>query len=527
MINSAKDTYGNEMEGHVKIEKYDNEGNVFDTIENHNVVVNDATDIIADALSKPAGYSAVEITIERDTFSIPDDRNRYHIKEPLNYAKCKTEEGTVPMGDVVVNPAKGAGRAEVELPSALTPATDLKEVKMIDGSGNETVLEVGVDVFMKNDKDLVGFAEDITTTSNTQIEFVVYTVENKAVGIVPGTEKVIINGTEYERANTLDTKGDLKAGTNTYGIDYKTGEIWFDSDHVSSSSTSAKAVEITYKYRVEFGINFMGIGNKPVSHPKGYPVVLNEEDKDLTGLRNEHGGARQPLKFPATITKGSSDTIARQGDGSTVQFEIPANKTPVLDIQDITVYDSGNPINYVFVNSFSGTGHEAKLIQKGDGDTTPAVLEFSPAPVSSTSKNIRIDFKWDSGATVNFVADFAPNVPPKTMETSSEAYTASAEQLEFPVRHEILDNLVVKVNGSTVGASVKSSDPTVAVLDSSAAAGDNVVIEYEYLKDEFEIYEVGLFNGADSNAKMFAISGIGPITKDYNTGMRITWSITF
>ena len=55
-----------------------------------------------------------------------------------------------------------------------------------------------------------------------------------------------------------------------------------------------------------------------------------------------------------------------------------------------------------------------------------------------------------------------------------------------------------------------------------------MAVDYTYYRERFSIYEVGLFNGSDEDdSEMFSIAGIGPITKDQFTGMRITWSITF
>jgi hypothetical protein len=506
--------------GHVKIDMFDKNGMLVDRYENHNVVVDSATDIIADSLAKPSVYTEVEMTFTEDTQEISDSKGRYLLKNKLPYAKSKIEEVTVAMGDITTSISSGAGLSELTLPDVYMPVDKLKKVVLTDGSSTSE-LKIGLEVFVKDaDNGVVGFADDITTTSYTDVIVTLYSTEIRSTDILSGTEEVVVGVTNYKVSNAVDSDGDhVVDESNKYGIDYNNGDVWFNNANTG--------VEVTYKYRVEHGINFMGIGDMPDGHTAGYPVVLNDEDKDLEALRNEHSGARQPLDFPAQITQGSLDTVTRQGDGSKVQFEIEANKTPLINLEEVTVFDNGTPINYEPVETFSGNGNEVKIVSLGDGNTTPGTIEFDPAPVASDTKNIRIDFKWDSGATVNFVAEFAPDTPQPSMEDSQEAFTGQDGQTDFTVEHAVADNLYVEVNGTQVGASVDGSNSKLVVLDSSVSAGDNVVIEYAWLKEEYSIYEVGLFNGADNAADMFSISGVGPITKDNNTGMRITWSITF
>ena len=81
-------------------------------------------------------------------------------------------------------------------------------------------------------------------------------------------------------------------------------------------------------------------------------------------------------------------------------------------------------------------------------------------------------------------------------------------------------------NGSDESYTVHADGTRIDV--SNVVPGDNVVVEYKYLEEKHEIYQVAMFDEKDpSKSKMFNISGIGPVTKDENTGMRITWSVTF
>jgi hypothetical protein len=71
-----------------------------------------------------------------------------------------------------------------------------------------------------------------------------------------------------------------------------------------------------------------------------------------------------------------------------------------------------------------------------------------------------------------------------------------------------------------------SSDGTQIILNTAINTGDKLNITYQYLQDSHDIYQVGMFTD-QTDGDMFNISGIGPVTKDKNTGMRITWTVTF
>jgi hypothetical protein len=71
-----------------------------------------------------------------------------------------------------------------------------------------------------------------------------------------------------------------------------------------------------------------------------------------------------------------------------------------------------------------------------------------------------------------------------------------------------------------------SADGTQLILKVAVATGETISLSYKWYKDTHDIYQVAMFT-EQTLGKMFNISGIGPVTKDKNTGMRITWSVTF
>ncbi len=539
-MKEINDCYGMNAKGHVKIEKIDENGNVIDTIENHNVVVNDATDLVAAALADPSGYTEVAKTFQEEIDIVADDLGRHFLENPLPYGKCTLRTAVIQMSEVNSNVPEGAGQAEVVLPEGFRPVYDIKSLKLVKDD-EEMHLNPTVNTFVKDEEEgVIVFVDDITKEDYDQVEMEVYRIENRSTAIIPGSEEVHLTSQHHLSSNTYDqlVPDIRKADEDLYGIDYNTGEVWFHDDYGGDGNKGGTAT-IKYKYKVINGINFMGIGDAISSHPRGYPVVLTDDHKDLTGLRNEHEGARQPLIFPAKITRGSTDTVARQADGETEKFKTPANHTPLLEIVDVTVYtEEGVPISYEPVDEFTGVSdgtdedyYEVKIADEGKGSGNNGILKFNPAPPAADMRNVRIDYRWDSGATVNFVAEFSPEVPQARLRTTQEAFTADQGQTDYYLEHDAMEILSVYKDGNEeISLDLVELDESVGnkvVLDIGPEDGTPITIEYRYEQRNFDIYEVGLFNGPHEDALMFSISGIGPITKDENTGMRITWSITF
>lgn len=182
-------------------------------------------------------------------------------------------------------------------------------------------------------------------------------------------------------------------------------------------------------------------------------------------------------------------------------------------------------------------------LQTGYGDvwiSNPATghIQFSETPtdgpVVETPGHLQVTYQINSGTTVKFVADFPKGVPgPVEMKTVYSKVLVAGEGGNVVLPKAIAtDNLgnpkaiKVDMNGTQLQTSEYSitADNKTVVLN-SVIAGKTLTIEYPYNEATHDIYQVAMFN-VKSSGKMFNISGIGPITKDENTGMRITWSVT-
>ncbi|MGF0347595.1 hypothetical protein ACQR3P_28555 [Rhodococcus sp. IEGM1300] len=170
-------------------------------------------------------------------------------------------------------------------------------------------------------------------------------------------------------------------------------------------------------------------------------------------------------------------------------------------------------------------------------------IEFKAEPVGQSSvKNpvfapgqITVEYFVNAGTTVKFVADFPKEIPDVTLVEEMKVQTLSGSTtvaLVRPVAKNESGEFLVKevlLNGEAqsegVGFEVAADGLSVTFL--TATGNESVKVVYEFEKTSFDVYQVAMFDGAGQNAHMFNIAGIGPVTKDRTTGMRVTWSVTF
>lgn len=170
-------------------------------------------------------------------------------------------------------------------------------------------------------------------------------------------------------------------------------------------------------------------------------------------------------------------------------------------------------------------------------------IEFKAVPVAQSSiKNpvsepgqITVEYFVNAGTTVKYVADFPKEIPDVTLVEETKIQTLSGSTtmaLVRPVAKNESGSFLVKevlLNGSKqmegIGFEIATDGLSVTLL--TATGNESVKVVYEYEKTSFDVYQVAMFDGADANAHMFNIAGIGPVTKDRTTGMRVTWSVTF
>lgn len=165
------------------------------------------------------------------------------------------------------------------------------------------------------------------------------------------------------------------------------------------------------------------------------------------------------------------------------------------------------------------------------------------APPVDTPGQIEVTYQVNSGTVVKFVADFPKGVPAPTIEDDEEQFTIVAGQTNVSLqKHEIAKDeetgtffkpMITVTQGGNAPVElgedeyeISTDGRTISFPTLSLAAGDIVHISYKFEKTTHDIYQVAMFDQKDGG-KMFNISGIGPITKDKNTGMRVSWSVTF
>lgn len=164
------------------------------------------------------------------------------------------------------------------------------------------------------------------------------------------------------------------------------------------------------------------------------------------------------------------------------------------------------------------------------------------APPVETPGQIEVEYQVNSGTVVRFVADFPKGVPAPTIEEETEVFVVAPGQTSVVLtKHEIAKDektgghfpLQITVQQSSGTITLNEGDYEIA-LDNKTISfnsvalqpNDTVIITYKYEKSTHDIYQVAMFDQKEGG-HMFNISGIGPITKDKNTGMRVSWSVTF
>lgn len=179
-------------------------------------------------------------------------------------------------------------------------------------------------------------------------------------------------------------------------------------------------------------------------------------------------------------------------------------------------------------------------MKPGSGDvwllnSNKGILQFKEnpeqgAPLSEPGQ-LTIEYRVNAGKTVKFIAEFPKGVPGPIKTKKTETFTSQGETLFIlneTVAQEDGSPLIEKVtvNGQDRDYQLHADRRRVEVV--GVLANDVVEITYTFEKETHEIYQVAMFDEKDpAKSKMFNISGIGPVTKDKNTGMRITWSVTF
>jgi hypothetical protein len=248
-------------------------------------------------------------------------------------------------------------------------------------------------------------------------------------------------------------------------------------------------------------------------------------------LKDAQAGA---IEFLSAPTVGDQFEVTYQLQSSNNHLTYQLTQAPVVFLESVVHEDIyGNKTSYVIKD---------RGLKVGQGDVwllnpNAGIIQFSATPSTGvpveTPGQLTIQYRVNAGKVVRFIADFPKGVPGSALLTKTEQFTVNNGNTTFVLTHPVAKDTggnykvsTVTKNGQAVTYSL-SADGTKVTVD-NAVNGDVIEITYEYEKTTHEIYQVAMFDGKDkATSKMFNISGIGPITKDQNTGMRVTWSVTF
>jgi|SRR5579875_841186 len=214
------------------------------------------------------------------------------------------------------------------------------------------------------------------------------------------------------------------------------------------------------------------------------------------------------------------------------------SQSPVLELESVVHEDLNGKLT-----SFNVGAHKGLVVGEGDVwilNASAGIIQFSTNPscgvTPDTPGQFTFYYRVNSGTTVQFIADFPKGVPGPILTSNTETLTMYAGQttyaLQYPIAKDSSGKYIISSikKGST--DLVQGTDYTVStdgsqlIINVAIATGDKINITYQYLKDTHDIYQVAMFTDQTAG-EMFNISGIGPVTKDKNTGMRITWTVTF
>lgn len=602
--------------GHVKVEFFNEKGEVYLTREKKNLVVQNANAIVANVLANPAKTNRVNKTdIGKTGTSVQPEGYIFDLSIQA--------EKLVPHS----YPLTAANSQKV---FSFKELANLKELKSVAVGSTTLVIDKDVRV---QDAEAGTLVFEVAPTSTLIISA---NVANNQYGkVIDGTEVVKVAGVAFKRSNVASD------ANKTYKFDAKRGIVIFE--------TYKEQVEVTYAYATKYSLGFMGLGGKPAGWQDFKPVEFGLTDKLRNEMNNEFTDARMPIQFPAQVTQ----------DAIEIQPSIVSKPVPIVpgldsgkEITILALPDTNPQLEYAISNMYNTTGvatarllyevEEVKNVTQdkviahtvtqndlagvkvkfttgevavGDKVTVkytikldnaylsyqlaqaPAIqlvavkfrrsLDPSVALAYNVQKNglvvgegdvwisdsatgqitfaetltaqttgagipapweeeghLQVEYRINSGTTVRFVAEFPQGIPGPALVKTDFNGTLPINGTTIVLPNEIAADKVtgilkapkIYLNTSqtplAASAYTIGSDKRTITLTSyvNPSATTPVRVEYEFWNDSADIYQVAMFDGADLDpnlTKMFNISGIGPITKDRNTGMRVTWAVTF
>ncbi|MED3626601.1 hypothetical protein P4478_05480 [Bacillus subtilis] len=298
---------------------------------------------------------------------------------------------------------------------------------------------------------------------------------------------------KYDLPNVYDT-GSGNAGRKLYeivSIENKTKSVEIDKNNVIISLNTLNKVEVQFK------TDDVSIGDK--------------------------------IHIEYRLKLDDSHLIYQLGQSPVVELvSVKHVDAATGEVKPYTIVDGGLKVNE----------GEVWISNPSTGHITFSSNPTSGAPKVETPGQLTIEYKVNAGTVVKFIADFPKGVPAPTLVDATKSATVLAGQsaiiLDYAIAKDdkgafIEPEITLTSNGAT--STLTSGQYTISLDGKSISIsglndGDTVIVKHKYEKSTHDIYQVAMFDDK-VGGKMFNISGIGPVTKDKNTGMRITWMVTF
>lgn len=584
-----KDIAAMNPKGHVKLELY-NEDGVFFTKEKHNLVVLDANKIVAGMMANPSKKIRISKTMKVDTtvnaegkhvIELPFASEKVFSVEKDLGSENVTEFQIDGAANVTTILEASLNDSPIQIGSSVFIKDGVKGIIGFGGTGATGVLKLKYRKVVNPLTELVKGTEVVTIGPNVWKKGVApvdanttYTVDAATGVLTFENAKAAVNiSYDYEMKYALGFMGigGLPEGRTPYQpISFSKSEKF--RSNLDNEFADARQ-PIQFPATVEEGkpeVDVLLAKNVSVVTKSGITLHLTDNgvkpDRNYTLDISTQGGNRPIYRLTSvtaidgsnagydflangkvSVTDAETGKIAfatdapiEIGQSISLNYELVANNdhlryqlnfSPVVELKSVRFEDNLGVVHDIPVDVNTkgmelGAEGKVQVINPNAG-----IIEFSK-DVESILLNLpgtlTVEYFVNSGTVVKFVADFPKGVPGPvvvnaddfTPDTSSGATTYELPSKVNQIKHVFVageETQAYSINGQQI-----------TITDPAFSAGVNLTIQYETLKESHDIYTVAMFDGIDpATSKMFNISGIGPVTKDQNTGMRITWSVTF
>jgi hypothetical protein len=567
--------------GRVKLELYNEKDEVTFTKEKKNLVVLTANEIVGDVMSDPAKMVRANAVDKGDSLQTPgadgffvfdlkkarEANGSYEIdKGGTNTVKdlkipdagviTELYKVTANGADLVINQdvfIKDADKAELVFKTA--PLNQVKvEFRHVKNPYSEIV--AGTEVIKVNGE---AFAQGITPsdadktytidyrTGIVKFETGKFNVEAKyvfkikyALGFmgIGGKPAVHPVGKPVEFSN-----GDklMKSMANEYAgsrsaIQYPAAVSKGDPEIQVLPTKPAAYVEKQQIFTANGTVDVFNVNN---SGKVAGIVSIKVNGTNVTAGATIQNAVDGTIKLASKPPSGASVDIVYQEQVNTDYLNYYLAEGPVVELVSVKHQAFDNTVTAYKIEP--GTGG----LEVGKGDVwlvnpTQGIVQFNEYPTQGvpvqTPGQLTIEYRINSGSVVQYIADFPKGVPgPMLQEEPNEVLAVKAGVVTYALNHAIAKGsdgnfiVEVKINDTvmTRGSQYSiSSDGKQITFTTSPSVSDAIVVKYSWLNETHEIYQVAMFTEQEGG-KMFNISGVGPVTKDKNTGMRLTWSVTY